>query len=177
MKGVSWPGCDPSMPGCTMPVLSSTSAIDEMMFLAGSQDLKPQVSFRSNPLPSAANSYQGTLRIAHLIHSISMRCCSAMLFSLFTFRCNAVKMLVRSSSARPHCRLSSRNSSLASPLVMSVRASAPGVVMLKYSSSSRRTMMACLDSRGFCDVSVMLSLGFRGMVDCAWKRPGWVGVP
>ena len=28
-----------------------------------------------------------------LMHSISMRCCSATLFSLFTLRCSAVKML------------------------------------------------------------------------------------
>lgn len=30
---------------------------------------------------------------SNLMHSISIRCCSATLFSLFTLRCNAVKML------------------------------------------------------------------------------------
>lgn len=46
---------------------------------------------------SAALSFRmttaGKTTQTNLMHSISMRCCSATLFSLFTLRCRAVKML------------------------------------------------------------------------------------
>jgi hypothetical protein len=116
-------------------------------------------------------------RPTHLMQSISMRCCSARLFSLFTFLWSAVKMDFLSASALPHCLFISRSSSLGIPVVISVRAKAPGTVMEKYSSSSRRTMMACLERRGFWDPSAPPSVGSSARDCCAWKRPGERGVP
>lgn len=128
-------------------------------------------------------------RSTHLMHNISIRCCSARLFSLLTFRCNAAKIVRLSSSATPHARFNSLSSTFPIPF-LSTPARAPGVVILKYSSSSRRTMMACLDSRGLacCCDSAELELwpaavpgpgpGMASMrFFWAWKRPGEVGVP
>jgi hypothetical protein len=115
-----------------------------------------------------------------------MRCCSAKLFSLFTFRCSAAKIVRLSSNATPHARFNTRSSSLPIPF-LSTLASAPGVVIEKYSSSSRSTMMACLVNKGFWADSGVddgdREAGEAGLVCastiffCAWKRPGVVGVP
>ena len=89
-------------------------------------------------------------KTTHLIHNISIKCCSAKLFSLFTFLCNAVKIVLFSSNAFPAALLIALNSSFGVPAILSisVRANPPGLVIEKYSNSSRRTMMACLTSKG-----------------------------
>jgi hypothetical protein len=115
--------------------------------------------------------------MTHLIQSISIRCCSARLFSLFTFLCSAAKIILLSSKALPQAFFNTLNSSFGMPVVMSVLAKAPGFVIEKYSSSSLSTMMACFDNRGFCDVSEVGSPGDEGIVDCAWNRPGELAVP
>jgi hypothetical protein len=70
---------------------------------------------------------------------------------LLTFLCNAVKIVFLSFNAIPHLLFKSINSSLGCPVLISVLAESPGLVMEKYSSSSRNTMMACLVTRGFAD--------------------------
>ena len=122
--------------------------MDEMILREGSHARNPHTSSRWNPLCVSLLNIRSNIA-SHLMQSISIRCCSARLFSLFTFLCNAVKMLVRASNALPHCLFSSRSSSFGIPVVMSVLAIPPGFVIAKYSSSSRRTMMACLESKGF----------------------------
>ena len=86
--------------------------------------------------------------LAHLMQSMSIRCCSAILFSLFTFLCNAVKMLFFPSKYSPHSRFISKSVSFAIPC-SSVRAPLPGGGMAKYSSSSLNTMIACFARSGF----------------------------
>jgi hypothetical protein len=127
-------------------------------------------------------------RATHLIHSMSMRCCSATLFSLFTFRCSAVKMLRFSMRYSPPSRLTASRPSFAMPFA-SVAASVPVLGgMVKYSSSSRSTMIACLDKSGFCaGAGLKPSAALLGEPDgedgasrrCCWKanRPGVVAVP
>ena len=115
--------------------------------------------------------------LTYLIHSISMRCCSARLFSLFTFLCNAVNINLRSAKAFPQLALSARSSSFPWPVLISVLASPPGWVILKYSSSSLSTMIACFDRRGLEDWSVVGSPGVDGMDCWAWNRSGVVGEP
>lgn len=78
-----------------------------------------------------------------------MRCRSAKFAELLTFLSRAAKIAFFSSKALPQFLFNTRKSSFAKPVVMSVRAAAPGLVMEKYSSSSRRTIMACLDRSGF----------------------------
>ena len=113
---------------------------------------------------------------AHLIQSISIRCCSAMLFSLLTFLCKAAKMVFFSAKAFPQLLFNSLNSSLGIPVLISVLAKSPGLVMEKYSNSSLKTMMACLVTSGFADWSPLGSLASGR--DCwAWNRPGVFGVP
>lgn len=90
----------------------------------------------------------------NLMQSMSMRCCSARLFSLFTFLCNAVKMLFFSIKNIPHCLLISNKCSFANPFE-SVPTFPSFGAMEKYSSSSRRTMMACFERRGFWDCGLM----------------------
>jgi len=48
--------------------------------------------------------------VTHLIQSISIKCCSAMLFSLFTFLCKAVKICRLSANAFPHPLFNALNS-------------------------------------------------------------------
>lgn len=99
------------------------------------------------------------------MQSMSMRCCSATLFSRLTFRCNAVKMLLRSSRECPQSTLSFSSALLGCPASFVLGTSSPPSApasttapstmaplggIAKYSSSSRRTMMACLRKRGFC---------------------------
>ena len=83
------------------------------------------------------------------MQSMSIRCCSATLFSLFTFRWRAVNIFLFCSKCTPHFLFSSNSAPLAAPLVR------PGADLFasdgieKYSNSSRSTMIACLDNRGF----------------------------
>lgn len=114
----------------------------------------------------------------HLMQSMSMRCCSATLFSRLTLRCNAVKMLLRSSNADPQSTLSLSKAWFGLPVssvpATSTLSSAPGVPlggMAKYSSSSRRTMMACLRNSGFW------RLACEGGVDSDRSRRGPCGGP
>ena len=185
-----------------IPVLRRTRAIDDMMFRVGSHARKPHSSVRSKPLgqkvsavPSTRTRLRrrrniaeehmarsvtmelGTTKSSHLMQSISIKCCSAMLFSLFTFLCNAVKICLLSANASPQFLFRVRSSWFPKPVWTSVLASEPGLVIEKYSSSSRRTMMACLHNKGFCEESVDGSDGEEGMLCWAWKSPGEVGVP
>lgn len=90
------------------------------------------------------------------MHNMSIKCCSAKLPSLLTFRCNAVNTFFRSISARPHSRLIRNNSGLGWPDTFVMTLPARGCVvslaveggMAKYSSSSRKTMMGCLTIKG-----------------------------
>ena len=110
------------------------------------------------------------------MHNMSIRCCSAMLFSLLTLRCNAVNMLFFSRRYLPHSRLRSSMLSLAIPFA-SVDAFPPLGGMEKYSNSSRRTMMACFERRGFW-LGAKSEEGEASMrCCCARKRPGAVSVP
>jgi len=140
----------PGSPGWMIPVFSSTKAMDEITFLLGSQALYPHTSSLSKPLyGELATGYRHPR--AHLMHSMSIRCCSAILFSLLTFLCKAAKIVFLSASAFPQLFFNSLSSSLGIPVLISVLAISPGLVMEKYSSSSRRTMMACLVTRGLAD--------------------------
>lgn len=86
--------------------------------------------------------------MSHLMQSISIRCCSAILFSLLTLRWSAVKMLRLWRRRFPHLRLISSRASFAMPLVFVDALPSLGGIE-KYSSSSRRTMIACFERRGF----------------------------
>ena len=81
------------------------------------------------------------------MHNMSIRCCSATLFSLFTFLCSAVKIFLFSNSTCPHCLLISSKASFAIPEEFVEGLPSLGGIA-KYSSSSRRTMIACLVRRG-----------------------------
>lgn len=152
---------------CDIPVFNKTSAMDDIQHLEGSIARKPHESSRSKPL----------------IHSMSIRCCSAMLFSLLTFRWSAVNMLVLSRSWMPDWRLSemcfssARPASFVNPFSGSPSAPAGGIT--KYSSSSRSTMMACFVNKGFREPVKSLGFGLLGSTRCAWawKGPGESTVP
>lgn len=132
-----------------MPVFKSTSAILLMQHRLGSIERKPQVSSRSKPLYIKFNlCHIPKRRHAHLMQSMSIKCCSAILFSLFTFLCNAVKMLFLPNKYSPHSRFISNKVSFAIPC-SSVLAPLPAGGIAKYSSSSRSTMMACFARSGF----------------------------
>lgn len=141
--------------------------MEEMQHRDGSIARNPHESSRLNPL----------------MQSISIKCCSAILFSLFTFRCNAVKMLFLSSKCAPHWRLSERcfssaiPASFVNPVTGSPFASAGG--MTKYSSSSRSTMIACFVRRGLREPVKSFGIGLLGSTRCAcaWKGPGMSVVP
>jgi hypothetical protein len=113
---------------------------------------------------------------AHLMQSISIRCCSAILFSLLTFLCKAAKMVLFSANAFPQLLFKFINSSLGIPVLISVLARSPGLVIEKYSNSSLRTIIACLVTSGLADWSPLLSFA-SGRDCCAWNRPGVFGVP
>ncbi len=122
--------------------------------------------------------HQSDAKYTHLIHSISIRCCSATLFSLFTFRCRAVKILRLSIKYCPHWNFKSTIGWLAIPFA-SVAAAPFFGGMAKYSSSSRRTMMACLEMSGFCDGGGPKSGEAGRSWRCCWaaKSPGELDVP
>ena len=92
-------------------------------------------------------SSKGNSKQACLIQSISIKCCSATLFSLFTFLCSAVKMFFFSIKYSPDLLLISNISSFAVPFV-SVAAPASLGGIEKYSNSSLSTIIACFDKRG-----------------------------
>jgi len=141
----------PGSPGWMIPVFSSTKAMDEITFLLGSQALYPHTSSLSKPLYGELTAMIYTPPLAHLMHSMSIRCCSAILFSLLTFLCKAAKIVFLSANAFPQLFFNSLSSSLGIPVLISVLAISPGLVMEKYSSSSRKTIMACLVTRGLAD--------------------------
>jgi len=100
----------------------------------------------------------------YLMQSISIKCCSATLFSLLTFLWRAVKMLFLSNNAFPQSTFNFNkllfgfpassvpgNSPLGAPKTGgNPWAAFPFGGIAKYSSSSRSTMMACLRKSGFC---------------------------
>lgn len=101
--------------------------------------------------------------VAHLIHNMSIKCCSATLFSLFTFLCNAVNILFLFNKLFPHSSFNLSRVSLGFPssLVAAISSISPVPLIVdvksdlffggiaKYSSSSLRTIIACLRKRGF----------------------------
>lgn len=164
---------------CMIPVFNSTSAIEEMQHREGSKARKPHSSSRSKPLKSRS----AELHIEHgthtdLIQSISIRCCSATLFSLCTFLCSAVKIFRFSMRYLPDRRLTSSKASVAIPCSFVVAFPSLGGIE-KYSSSSRRTMMACFVSRGFCEFPAPKSEDGEPSIRCCWaaNRPDDVAVP
>jgi hypothetical protein len=82
------------------------------------------------------------------MHNMSMRCCSATLFSLLTLRCSAVKICLLFNRPLPATLLLLISASFAFPSG-SVLANPPVLGMTKYSSSSRRTITPCLSNNGF----------------------------
>lgn len=164
-----------------IPVFNSTSAIEEIQHREGSKARKPHSSSRSKPLkrpldqPTASHCIE---IYTDLIQSISIRCCSATLFSLCTFLCRAVKMLRFSIRYLPDRRLTSSKASVAIPCSFVVALPSLGG-MEKYSSSSRRTIMACFVSRGFCELVAPNSEDGDPSIKCCWaaKRPGAETVP
>lgn len=113
--------------GWEIPVLSKTRAMLVIQQRFGSIERYPHSSSRSKPLyfirtqNRVCKHDQYTIDRAmcllctHLMHSMSMRCCSAMLFSLLTFLCKAVNMLLRLSSCFPHSALICIRGGLALP--------------------------------------------------------------
>ena len=156
---VKWgPRCN-LLVGWLIPVFSNTKAMEEIQLLDGSNARKPQASSRLNPLsrqPSIITSSSRSLFRTHLIHNMSIRCCSATLFSLFTFRCRAVKIFRFSTNTSPQALFTSSNGAFAFPAssvagVSFLRAASSTLgVIAKYSSSSRSTIIACLENNGFC---------------------------
>jgi hypothetical protein len=166
-----------------MPVLSRTKAMEEIQQREGSRARNPHSSSRSKPLGDVGRERDTWVRMmrrrqtrGYLMHNMSIRCCSAMLFSLLTLRCSAVKMLLFSRRYLPHSRLRSSMFSLAIPFA-SVEAVPPFGGMEKYSNSSRRTMMACFERRGFW-LGAKSEEGDASMrCCCARRRPGDASVP
>jgi hypothetical protein len=162
--------------------------MDEMQQRLGSGARNPHSSSRSKPLGERGGwGWGGTwvrmMRMTrcgrtrgYLMHNMSIRCCSAMLFSLLTLRCSAVKMLLFSRRYLPQSRLRFSMLSLAIPFA-SVVASPPFGGMEKYSSSSRRTMMACFERRGFWFGAKSEEGDMSIRCCCARYRPGDVSVP
>lgn len=164
-----------------MPVLSSTSAIEEIQHRDGSRARKPHSSSRSKPLMNNREIYIENIKWifrTYLMHNMSIRCCSATLFSLCTFLCNAVKILRFSIKYLPDRRLISTKASLAIPCASVVAWPSFGGIE-KYSSSSRSTMIACFVSRGFWEVAGPKSDEGEPSIRCCWaaKRPGAAAVP
>ena len=114
------------------------------------------------------------------MQSMSIKCCSARLFSLFTFRWSAVNIFRLCSKYCPQLRLRSRSASLAMPR-RSVASLPPLGGIEKYSSSSRSTMIACFVSSGFCAAEGPKSdVGEPPSSSCccaASSPPGAAGVP
>lgn len=116
----------------------------------------------------------------YLWHSMSIRCCSATLFSLFTFLCKAVNMVFFSNKFCPQLLFKSSMAWLAIPCA-SVASGPPRGGMAKYSNSSRRTIIACFERRGFwaCAAAENSELGGRVSNNCCWRlsNPGWLCEP
>jgi hypothetical protein len=157
--------------------------MEEIQQRKGSRARNPHSSSRSKLLRDVEREWNTWVRRmrrgqtrSYLMHNMSTRCCFAILFSLLTLRCSAVKMLLFSRRYLPHSRLRSSMFSLAIPFAF-VEAVPPLGGMEKYSSSSRRTMITYFERRGFW-LGAKSEEGDASMrCCCARRRPGAASVP